>query len=64
MAPPDELVSVLRQLVGDQAVVDLDEPMGADSLIWLSLGGQTLSARVDSSMRFRGGGVILRSGVR
>jgi acyl-CoA thioester hydrolase len=28
-APPDELVTVLRQLVGDEAVVDLDDPPGA-----------------------------------
>ncbi|WP_193177358.1 ABC transporter ATP-binding protein [Oricola nitratireducens] len=37
------------------ATVDLEEPMGADSLVWVSLGGHTLSARVDSSQRFRRG---------
>jgi multiple sugar transport system ATP-binding protein len=37
------------------ATVDLEEPMGADSLVWVSLGGQALSARVDSSQRFRPG---------
>ena len=37
------------------ATVDLEEPMGADSLVWLSFGGQTLSARVDGSKRFRPG---------
>jgi multiple sugar transport system ATP-binding protein len=36
-------------------VVDLEEPMGADSLVWISFGGQTVSARVDSSKRFRPG---------
>jgi len=35
--------------------VDLEEPMGADSLVWISFGGQTLSARVDGSKRFRPG---------
>ncbi len=36
-------------------VVELEEPMGADSLVWISFGGQTVSARVDSSKRFRPG---------
>jgi len=36
-------------------VVDLEEPMGADSLVWITLGGQTLSARVDGTQRFRPG---------
>ena len=35
------------------AEVDLVEPMGSDSLVWLRLGGQSLSARVESSARFR-----------
>ena len=35
--------------------VDLEEPMGADSLVWVSFGGHTVSARVDSSQRFRPG---------
>ncbi|WP_223475240.1 ABC transporter ATP-binding protein [Oricola indica] len=35
--------------------VDLDEPMGADSLVWITFAGQTLSARVDSSRRFSPG---------
>ena len=34
------------------AVVDLVEPMGSDSLVWLQLEGQTMSARVESSARF------------
>jgi len=37
------------------AVVDLEEPMGADSLLWVTFAGQTLSVRVDSSRRFRPG---------
>jgi multiple sugar transport system ATP-binding protein len=31
------------------AIVDLIEPMGSDSLVWLKLAGQILSARVESS---------------
>ena len=34
------------------AVVDLVEPMGSDSLVWLNSAGQILSARVESSLRF------------
>jgi multiple sugar transport system ATP-binding protein len=37
------------------AVVDLVEPMGSDSLVWLKIEGQTLSARVESSQRFTPG---------
>jgi multiple sugar transport system ATP-binding protein len=37
------------------AVVDIVEPMGSDSLVWLTLGGQTLSARVESSEQYRPG---------
>ena len=37
------------------AVVDLVEPMGSDSLVWLKVEGQVLSARVESSQRFTPG---------
>jgi len=37
------------------AVVDLVEPMGSDSLVWLKVDGQTLSARVESSQHFTPG---------
>ena len=37
------------------AVVDIVEPMGADTLIWLSLEGQTISARVESNEHFQPG---------
>ena len=40
------------------ATVDLEEPMGADSLVWVTFGGQTLSARVESSRRFRPGDAV------
>ena len=38
-----------------EAVVELVEPMGSDSLLWLKLGGQTLSARIESSERHHPG---------
>ncbi len=34
------------------ATVDLVEPMGSDSLVWLNLEGQTMSARVESSEHY------------
>ncbi|SPL62180.1 ABC transporter ATP-binding protein [Ochrobactrum soli] len=40
---------------GFEATVDLDEPMGADSLVWLKLNGHALSARVEAGKRYRAG---------
>lgn len=40
---------------GFEATVDLDEPMGADSLVWLRLNGHPLSARVDAGKCYRAG---------
>ena len=37
------------------AVVDIEEPMGADNLIWLKLAGHTLSVRVGGHRRFSPG---------
>jgi multiple sugar transport system ATP-binding protein len=37
------------------AIVEIDEPMGADSLVWLKAGGQPLSVRVESSQRYEAG---------
>ncbi len=37
------------------AVVDIVEPMGADTLIWLNVEGQTMSARVESNEVFTPG---------
>ncbi|PSH65579.1 ABC transporter ATP-binding protein [Phyllobacterium brassicacearum] len=37
------------------AVVDLDEPMGADSLVWLKVAGKAISVRVDSGRRYQPG---------
>ncbi len=38
-----------------QAVVDLVEPMGSDSLVWLKIGEQVISARVESNQHFEPG---------
>jgi multiple sugar transport system ATP-binding protein len=38
-----------------QAVVDLVEPMGSDSLIWLKIGEQVISARVESNQHLEPG---------
>jgi len=40
---------------GFEATVELDEPMGADSLVWLRLNGHPLSARVEAGKRYRSG---------
>jgi multiple sugar transport system ATP-binding protein len=37
------------------ATVDIVEPMGADTLIWLTVEGQTMSARVESNERYEPG---------
>ncbi|KEP70546.1 ABC transporter ATP-binding protein [Thioclava dalianensis] len=38
-----------------EAVVELEEPMGADSLVWLTLGEARLSVRCGSGRRYRPG---------
>ena len=38
-----------------KAVVDIVEPMGSDSLVWLNMAGQTMSARVESNMIYKPG---------
>ncbi|RCS22253.1 ABC transporter ATP-binding protein [Phyllobacterium salinisoli] len=43
------------QHVAHDAIVDLDEPMGADSLVWLKVAGNPLSVRVESGKRYRPG---------
>jgi len=40
---------------GHEAIVDLEEPMGADSLVWLKVAGKPLSVRVESGNRHRPG---------
>ena len=44
--------------MGAPATVDIDEPMGADSLLWLTFGGQTLSARAPSEHGFVSGQAV------
>ncbi|SDP47945.1 carbohydrate ABC transporter ATP-binding protein, CUT1 family [Phyllobacterium sp. OV277] len=41
-----------------QATVDLDEPMGADSLVWLKVAGKAVSVRVDSGRRYQNGETV------
>ena len=38
-----------------EATVELVEPMGSDSLVWLEFGSQKISARVESSEKFKTG---------
>ncbi|PZQ50796.1 MAG: ABC transporter ATP-binding protein [Rhodovulum sulfidophilum] len=40
---------------GAPATVDIDEPMGSDSLLWLGFGGQALSARAPAEHGFVAG---------
>jgi multiple sugar transport system ATP-binding protein len=37
------------------AVVDIEEPMGADNLLWLKLAGHTISVRINGARRFSPG---------
>jgi multiple sugar transport system ATP-binding protein len=51
---PEHLTLGKAKHKGDQfidAVVELDEPMGADSLVWLKAEGKTFSARIDAKNR-------------
>ncbi len=42
------------------AIVDVEEPMGSDSLLWVSLGGQPVSVRIEPEVRHpRGSEVYL-----
>lgn len=40
------------------AVVDIEEPMGADNLLWLKLAGHTISVRIGGSRRFAPGTAV------
>ncbi len=40
------------------AVVDIEEPMGADNLLWLKLAGQTMSVRVGGARRYAPGSAL------
>jgi multiple sugar transport system ATP-binding protein len=40
------------------AVVDIEEPMGADNLLWIKHAGHTMSVRVNGSRRFAAGSAV------
>ncbi|MDH6267248.1 multiple sugar transport system ATP-binding protein [Rhizobium sp. SG_E_25_P2] len=40
------------------AVVDIEEPMGADNLLWLKFAGQTMSVRVGGARRYAAGSPV------
>ncbi|KQV34685.1 MULTISPECIES: ABC transporter ATP-binding protein [unclassified Rhizobium] len=53
-----EHVKVDEALAGGEfhdAVVDIEEPMGADNLLWLKLAGQTMSVRIAGNRRYAPG---------
>ncbi|WP_312362324.1 ABC transporter ATP-binding protein [Ensifer sp.] len=41
-----------------QAVVDIEEPMGADNLLWLKLAGQSMSVRIAGQRRYKPGTAV------
>ncbi len=50
-----EHVTVRREGEGLPASIDIDEPMGSDSLLWLTIAGQTLSARIPADHGYANG---------
>ena len=40
------------------AIVDIEEPMGADNLLWLKLAGQTISVRIAGARRYAPGRAV------
>jgi len=40
------------------AVVDIEEPMGADNLLWLKYAGHTMSVRINGARRFHPGSAV------
>ncbi len=41
-----------------EAIVDIEEPMGADNLIWLKLAGHTISVRIGGARRYKVGAKV------
>ncbi len=41
-----------------EAVVDIEEPMGADNLLWLKYAGQTMSVRIGGERRYKPGSTV------
>ncbi|MER2509018.1 sn-glycerol-3-phosphate ABC transporter ATP-binding protein UgpC [Amaricoccus sp.] len=52
---PEHVIIHADRSAGTPAVIDIDEPMGSDSLLWLSLAGQPLSARATADHGFARG---------
>ena len=50
-----EYISLGAPGEGIPAVVDIDEPMGSDSLVWLTAGGQNLSVRTPADENYKRG---------
>ncbi|MEO0912747.1 MAG: TOBE domain-containing protein, partial [Pseudomonadota bacterium] len=50
-----EHITVEPEGVGLPAVVDLDEPMGSDSLLWLTIAGQQISVRIPADAQYAAG---------
>ncbi|WP_026621744.1 multiple sugar transport system ATP-binding protein [Ensifer sp. WSM1721] len=55
-----EHVKVDEPGAGDahQAMVDIEEPMGADNLLWLTLAGQSMSVRLAGQRRYPPGSTV------
>ena len=53
--PEHIIIGAVKDKGALPAVVELVEPMGSDSLVWLELGDQKISVRVESSMHFKRG---------
>jgi multiple sugar transport system ATP-binding protein len=53
-----EHVTVRPDGEGLPAVIDIDEPMGSDSLLWMTLAGQQLSARIGADHGFTHGQAV------
>jgi multiple sugar transport system ATP-binding protein len=50
-----EHVTVRADGEGFPAIIDIDEPMGSDSLLWMTIAGQSISARIGADHPFRHG---------
>ncbi len=53
-----EHVEVGPEGAGLPAIVDIDEPMGSDSLLWLTMAGQQISVRIGADVRFTPGQAV------
>ncbi|RWX78356.1 ABC transporter ATP-binding protein [Neorhizobium lilium] len=56
-----EHIKVDRDVVGGEvheAIVDIEEPMGADNLLWLKYAGQTMSVRIGGERRYKVGSKV------